>query len=130
MRRASRRRWPPMRLLTVFRWMADDLERNDLVVSLVPAPEPNHVGHCIRVVESRNPEWYRQLCQRHTSHRSPHHRPRTKWRKRDAIRLCRRLAAGRGTCSAYLDDLIAAAESLLDEWDRERDEQLGEPTND
>ena len=35
-----------------------DLEQNRNRIILVPAPEPQFEGHKIRVVESRNPDWY------------------------------------------------------------------------
>lgn len=31
-------------------------------VIIVPAPEPKHSGHKIRVVESRPPSWYMEKC--------------------------------------------------------------------
>ena len=56
-----------------------DLERRRLRVSLAPAPEPRHGGHFIRVVEERNPRWYRQLCDRHLKVRSRRRRRRAKF---------------------------------------------------
>ncbi len=47
---------------TAAEFMARQLEGQRLRVVLVVAPEPRHSGHKIRVVESRNPAWYRQLC--------------------------------------------------------------------
>jgi hypothetical protein len=38
-----------------------ELEENFLVVSLVPAPDPHFDGHKVRVVENRNPGWYREF---------------------------------------------------------------------
>lgn len=38
-----------------------ELRTNRLTVVLVPAPEPKHIGHCIRVAVSHNPEWYSQF---------------------------------------------------------------------
>ena len=38
-----------------------ELAASALTVVLVPAPEPRHAGHCIRVVCDRNPAWYRSL---------------------------------------------------------------------
>ena len=34
------------------------LEQQQNRIILVPAPEPHFEGHKIRVVESRNPQWY------------------------------------------------------------------------
>jgi hypothetical protein len=38
-----------------------DLLCNTLDVSLAPAPEEQHTGHMIRVVNNRNPKWYREI---------------------------------------------------------------------
>ncbi len=38
-----------------------DLETNFNRITLVPAPEPRHNGHKIRVQESANPGWYRRF---------------------------------------------------------------------
>lgn len=38
-----------------------DLRSNKLEVILIPAPEPKHLGHMIRIVENQNPDWYRDL---------------------------------------------------------------------
>ena len=42
-------------------YLLNDLETNRLRVILVPAPQPMHQMHMIRVVESYNPEWYSSL---------------------------------------------------------------------
>ncbi len=44
-----------------------DLLENQLKVILVPARREQYEGHMIRAVESRNPEWYRELY-----HAAPH----------------------------------------------------------
>lgn len=38
-----------------------DLLENKLIVKLRPAYEERYNGHMIRIVESRNPDWYRDL---------------------------------------------------------------------
>ena len=40
----------------------EDLERERLVVTLLPAPVPSWDGHMVRAVEQRNPDWYSDLC--------------------------------------------------------------------
>ncbi len=40
-----------------------DLEANPMRVILVPAPEPKHEDHKVRLVESRPPPWYIKLCE-------------------------------------------------------------------
>lgn len=52
----------PVELAEVVRWMLHELEERRLEVGLIPAPEKQHVGHCIRVAIESNPEWYRELC--------------------------------------------------------------------
>lgn len=36
-----------------------ELENERLQIILVPAPDPHFSGHCIRVIASTNPRWYR-----------------------------------------------------------------------
>ena len=38
-----------------------ELEENKLSIGLIPAPEPKHSSHMIRVVLQNNPYWYRNL---------------------------------------------------------------------
>ncbi len=38
-----------------------ELEENQLQIGLIPAPEPKHYTHMIRVVLQRNPSWYSEL---------------------------------------------------------------------
>lgn len=49
------------------------LEENHLDVTLAAAPVQKHAGHMIRVVQLRNPAWYRHLCEQYPSSRT---RPR------------------------------------------------------
>lgn len=41
--------------------LLDELEQNRLTVILVPAPQPRHESHFIRVASERNPWWFRSL---------------------------------------------------------------------
>lgn len=45
-------------------WHGELLERK-LEVVLVPAPEPKHVCHQIRVAVNRPPDWFSAVAQRH-----------------------------------------------------------------
>lgn len=78
--------------------MARELAAHGLDVVLAPAPDPRHVGHCIRVVTGRNPGWYRHLCQTVTCDRR-HRRERalhdTGIKRRETLVALRRLASGR-----------------------------------
>jgi hypothetical protein len=42
--------------------MAYQLSRERLEVTLCRAPRPQFIGHKVRVVSNRNPDWYRALC--------------------------------------------------------------------
>src|SRR3989338_2853043 len=58
-------RYLPGEIESAFREEADflwrDLDENRLRVTLKPADEERYTGHQIRVVESTNPQWYREL---------------------------------------------------------------------
>ena len=43
------------------KFLHSDLKQNKLSVVLVPAPYERFEGHKIRVVNSRNPEWYSEM---------------------------------------------------------------------
>jgi len=49
--------------------LASELDEHCLSVSLAPAPEQRFVGHCIRVVDSRNPPWYQSFFHQYDSAR-------------------------------------------------------------
>jgi hypothetical protein len=55
----------PLEISEVFsneaKYLLRDLKENKLIVELVPAPDPKHIDHKIRVVTNSNPEWYREL---------------------------------------------------------------------
>lgn len=53
--------------------MLRQLQREGLGVVLLPAPDKRHSGHMIRVVETQNPDWYRELCAAYPKNRA---RPR------------------------------------------------------
>ncbi|MBI4152516.1 hypothetical protein HY495_02290 [Candidatus Woesearchaeota archaeon] len=58
-------RYLPGEIASAFSTEADflrrDLDDNRLRVTLKPADEEHYTGHKIRVVESTNPQWYREL---------------------------------------------------------------------
>ena len=39
--------------------MLHEMDLKKLDVVLIPAPDPQFIGHKIRVVQNENPEWYR-----------------------------------------------------------------------
>lgn len=52
----------PPELRAAVESMLHDLADCGLEVGLIPAPEQRHQGHYIRVVWSKNPSWYSDLC--------------------------------------------------------------------
>jgi hypothetical protein len=94
--------------------MLASLKHNKLTVKLVPAPEPKHPMHRIRVVESQNPEWYRELCARH---------PVVK--RQDIERILCRLVAGKSTASKYADVLFELA--ILEREKQEEEDREAVP---
>lgn len=59
--------------------MRDELESSGLEVVLAPQKRRTNEGGCIRVVVSKNPPWYRKLCESYSKNRT---KPR-KRRKHD-----------------------------------------------
>ena len=39
-----------------------EMQEQFLHTVLIPAPDPMHTGHMIRVADNTNPDWYRELC--------------------------------------------------------------------
>ncbi len=90
-----------------------ELRASRLEVVLIPAPQPSHSGHYVRVVQYANPHWYREFCGLYESAR----RDRIRWRKfktkikrRDTLRGLSELVEGR-CASQYADRLAAFIES-------------------
>lgn len=74
----------------VMKWQ---LESERLVVGLAPSkcPDGRRFGRMIRVVESRNPAWYRELCEEHSP--SGRTRPRSRSKPDTYIKRRRTLEA-------------------------------------
>lgn len=64
--------------------MLHEFEDQRLEVGLVPAPEPQHMGHCIRLAMNANPNWYQELCRLF-----PRARQRNRREKYTDPRFCR-----------------------------------------
>jgi hypothetical protein len=47
----------------------DELAEWQLAVVLVPAPDPRHSGHMIRVAGLQNPRWYQEFCRQYSTRR-------------------------------------------------------------
>ena len=61
----TRTRRPTAEEVGLARYALKVLANERLVVSLAPAPDPHFDGHKIRVVDCRNPRWYRDLSSEH-----------------------------------------------------------------
>lgn len=94
------------------RWMLEDLGEWRLDVTLKPAPEPAYRDHKVRAVTSLNPLWYQDLCARCPGKAHPR-RPRsaTAVRRRDVVRVLKRLLRGHRGFSKYEDRLVRIAAS-------------------
>jgi hypothetical protein len=89
--------------------MADELEHSRLDVVLSPAPSRNHPCQCVRTVQSRNPDWYRELCRARESAAHPRrNRFDTAIKRQHVITGLRRIAAGKpaGYHANLLDQAI------------------------
>ncbi|MEN6302803.1 MAG: hypothetical protein ABFE08_05395 [Armatimonadia bacterium] len=68
----------------------------------------------IRVVQSRNADWYRRFCAKHASSRKRNKRLHdTRIKRQDTIRLLENMIAGRQV-SIYCQDIIEEAQRRLD----------------
>lgn len=54
-------RWATEAEIKLAQWALITLDNERNKITLVPAPAPHFMGHKIRVVESTNPEWYREF---------------------------------------------------------------------
>jgi hypothetical protein len=98
--------------------MLDELESNSFEVVLIPAPDPKHSDHQIRVLQSGNPAWYSRLCSENVSIRGIGHkrqkRPRTFIKRSWVIRALKKIVAGEPNDQEYcvkLIDLIRAEQA-------------------
>lgn len=103
--------------LGLVRYAQKQLERERLVVKLAPAPDPHFDGHMIRVVECRNPPWYRDLA------------ARKGWKVIKRHRVMRALARVLKTLrvrgNGYEMELVAIFKELRHEYTRRRSKALG-----
>lgn len=109
--RCKRYRQPPCRDATaderaLARLGLASLEQHALRIALVPAPRPSFPSHKIRVIESHNPAWYRELYARRGVGANMRQR---------VLRALRAIAAGcvRQQWRAMDDEVL----ELLDQYD-------------
>lgn len=92
---------------SAFASMLRELEDNRLEVVLVPSL---YGEGKIRVVQWRNPEWYRSLCAVYLSNRKRKHAlPDTRIRRHNIVAVLKRLAQGLPSSSVYVKDLTEIA---------------------
>lgn len=99
------------------RIMLRQLNREGLEVSLMPAPDPRHSGHSIRVVENRNPEWYRELCVAHPLNRTTPRQRKAKFTdslidRKLVIKALEQIALGKNA-TLYTRRLLPYVKSFL-----------------
>ncbi len=90
------------------------LEQERLVVKLAPAPRQSFDGHMIRVVECRNPQWYRDLF---ASRRSGVKRCRI-------IRALRRVLEGKMDGYGYEKELLDLFKELRRDYARRQSQRV------
>lgn len=101
--------------------MLYELQSNRLEVILVPQEEPVNCGACIRVPKRMNCEWYREFCECFPGKPKKNSRKlNTKIRRKETIRLLKRLISGQEVKSKYKDYLLAEAEQKLELFCKER----------
>lgn len=66
--------------------LVEDLKRSPMRVILIPAPDPRHSGHKIRVVESRPPRWYMEFVYPELGRKT--------FKRHRFIEACKRVAKG------------------------------------
>src|SRR5262245_39829566 len=76
--------------------MLGELLEHKLEVILVPAPDPKHTGHYIRVVADKPPRWFSEVARRYMRSSKRYPRPRPNFLKRaGTLRALEAIAAGR-----------------------------------
>ena len=97
-----------------FEDMYFELLEKSLEVVLVPAPEPKHSIHMIRVCQSKNPDWYRKFCEQYPANRrTPRTRGKfdTKIKRQHTIKALENILRGK-TKGVYVERLRRFAETL------------------
>jgi len=103
----------PDDLREAVRWMLQELDASNLLVGLIPAPEQRHCGHCVRVVWSHNPGWYRELCAMFPRRRRRrHYRYTDSTVKRNDVRRVLLGLLGDGSSSQFAEPLLGVAKDV------------------
>lgn len=91
--------------------LLDELESTWLEVVLIPAPDPRHTGHCIRVAHQHNPLWYKAFCLKYNRSRNRYRKPDTLINRAHTIRALRNMINGK-TSGIYVERL----KEFIDEY--------------
>ncbi len=84
--------------------MLRQLQDSPMQVVLMPAPEPKHEGHCVRVVISRPPDWYmRNFYSK---------RGRKTMKRARLIQALKRIVAKKPIVGRYQSEVIAYLEGV------------------
>lgn len=103
----------PPELRQAVETMLEQLHTQRLEVGLIPAPERQHMVHCVRAVLCTNPSWYRELAaayQRRRRARADRYADPL-FKRGDVLRTLRLLLTT-GTRSWLAGPLLAAASSV------------------
>ena len=91
-----------------FKCLLWSLQNSSLEVILVPSRDREIAsrGGMIRAVVSKNPDWYRKLCEDYPSARTRRSfKPDTKIKRNNIIKVLEKLSKGQKVRSKYVDDL-------------------------
>ncbi len=86
--------------------MLHELENSEHRVVAVPAGDPKHSGHKVRVAEYQNAAWYRRYNQEYQNARGKMKRARTFIHKRKTLIALKRMLAG-NLKGVYAERLLA-----------------------
>ena len=103
---------PVMDLQKAYSFMYYDLLSNQLEVCLVPSTTHRaRNGCCSRAVVSKNPKWYRDFCKTYEyDHRKK--KAKTIIKRRDILKLLKRLSEGKIVYSKYIEHLTEIAKNI------------------
>lgn len=108
----------PNRLREVVQIMLDDLLHQYPEVIVVPAPQPRHCGHGVRVVTERNPEWWSDFTACYPKNRKvprKNGKPDTRIVRKRIVQVLSLWLERGWTSSIYAEHLLEVAEQLQEE---------------
>ena len=101
--------------------MLCDMEATSLEVALAHCEEPKFEGHMKRVVQSRNPLWYRKFCAEHSQRRKGYRKLKTYIKRGHVLVALEKISKGIDDGSIYIRRLMPYIENYakLSPKDRE-----------